>query len=61
MDCNVAKPDDSVPKQYDFIYICLKQDEKRTLVMIGLPIINWELHKNVLRLCVRDTNCVGYW
>jgi len=29
IDCNVAKPDESQEKIYDFIYICLKVDEKK--------------------------------
>ena len=29
IDCNVAKPDYSQEKIYDFIYICLKVDEKK--------------------------------
>ena len=29
IDCKINKPDTSVEKIYDFIYICLKQDEKK--------------------------------
>lgn len=29
IDCNVCKPDNSIKKIYDFIYICLKVDEKK--------------------------------
>ena len=29
IDCQINKPDKSVEKVYDFIYICLKQDEKK--------------------------------
>jgi hypothetical protein len=28
-DCNVCKPDPNIKKEYDFIYICLKVDEKK--------------------------------
>ena len=28
-DCNVCKPDTSIKKEYDFIYICLKVDDKK--------------------------------
>ena len=29
IDCKINKPNPSVEKVYDFIYICLKQDEKK--------------------------------
>ena len=29
IDCNVCKPDESIKKEYDFIYICLKVDAKQ--------------------------------
>jgi hypothetical protein len=29
IDCNVSKPDDTQEKIYDFIYICLKVDDKK--------------------------------
>ena len=28
-DCNVCKPDPSIKKEYDFIYICLKVNENK--------------------------------
>ena len=28
-DCNICKPDPSIEKEYDFIYICLKVDDKK--------------------------------
>ena len=28
-DCNVCKPDKTIKKKYDFIYVCLKVDEKK--------------------------------
>ena len=28
-DCNVCKPDPTIKKEYDFIYICLKVDQKK--------------------------------
>ena len=28
-DCNAIKPDKSIKKEYDFIYICLKVDDKK--------------------------------
>jgi len=31
IDCNVYKPDESIEKTFDFIYICLKVDDKKTL------------------------------
>lgn len=31
IDCNVSKPDESIEKTFDFIYICLKVDDKKTL------------------------------
>ena len=34
IDCNVAKPDDKIEKKYDFIYICLKVDDKKSLCNI---------------------------
>ena len=30
-DCNILKPDKKVEKKYDFIYICLKVDQKKDL------------------------------
>ena len=55
MDCNVAKPDDSVPKQYDFIYICLKQDEKNDACDDWATYNkNWELAQKCLKvMCER--------
>lgn len=55
MDCNVAKPDDSVPKQYDFIYICLKQDEKKDACDDWATYNkNWELAQKCLKvMCER--------
>ena len=35
-DCNALKPDKSIKKEYDFIYICLKVDDKKKKnAMIG--------------------------
>ena len=31
IDCNLCKPDKTIKKKYDFIYICLKVDEKKEL------------------------------
>ena len=31
IDCNINKPDKSINKEYDFIYICLKVDSKKKL------------------------------
>lgn len=55
MDCNVAKPDESVTKEYDFIYICLKQDEKKeTCEDWATYNKNWELAQKCLKvMCER--------
>jgi hypothetical protein len=31
IDCNVSKPDEKIEKTFDFIYICLKVDDKKSL------------------------------
>ena len=55
MDCNVAKPDPSVEKEYDFIYICLKQDEKKEVCNDWATYNkNWELAQKCLAvMCER--------
>jgi hypothetical protein len=51
MDCNVAKPDESVKKEYDFIYICLKQDEKSEKCDDWATYNkNWELAQKCLKV-----------
>ena len=48
-DCNVCKPDKSIKKTYDFIYICLKVDEKKQLCDDWATYNkNWSLAKKCL-------------
>ena len=49
IDCNVYKPDESVEKTFDFIYICLKVDDKKTLCDDwATHNKNWKLAKKCL-------------
>jgi len=49
IDCHVSKPDKTQEKIYDFIYICLKVDEKKTLCDDWATYNkNWKLAKKCL-------------
>ena len=49
IDCNVSKPDDTIKKEFDFIYICLKVDDKKTLCDDWATYNkNWSLAKKCL-------------
>ena len=51
IDCQINKPDNSVEKVYDFIYICLKQDEKKdTCDDWATYNKNWTLAKKCLKV-----------
>ena len=51
IDCKINKPDNSVEKKYDFIYICLKQDEKKnTCDDWATYNKNWTLAKKCLKV-----------
>lgn len=51
IDCKVNKPDPSVEKIYDFIYICLKQDEKKNVCDDWATYNkNWDLAKKCLKV-----------
>lgn len=51
IDCQINKPDESVEKVYDFIYICLKQDEKKdTCDDWATYNKNWTLAKKCLKV-----------
>ena len=51
MDCNVAKPNPDIKKEYDFIYICLKVDEKKDVCDDWATYNkNWELAKKCLEI-----------
>ena len=41
-DCSILKPDPSVEKKYDFLYICLKQDEKKDEKISGKKGVSME-------------------
>lgn len=50
-DCNINKPDPNVGKKYDFLYICLKQDEsKKTCDDWATYNKNWTLAKKCLKV-----------
>jgi len=50
-DCNTCKPDKSIKKEYDFIYICLKVDQKKKLCDDWATFNkNWDLAKKCLDL-----------
>jgi len=49
IDCNVSKPDESIEKTFDFIYICLKVDSKKTICDDWATYNkNWKLAKKCL-------------
>ena len=49
IDCNISKPDNTIKKDFDFIYICLKVDEKKTLCDDWATFNkNWSLAKKCL-------------
>jgi len=51
IDCQINKPDPSVEKVYDFIYICLKQDEKKDVCDDWATYNkNWTLAKKCLEV-----------
>jgi glycosyltransferase involved in cell wall biosynthesis len=51
IDCAINKPDPSVEKIYDFIYICLKQDEKKNVCDDWATYNkNWDLAKKCLKV-----------
>lgn len=51
IDCHINKPDASVEKIYDFIYICLKQDEKKDVCDDWATYNkNWTLAKKCLKV-----------
>ncbi len=50
-DCNALKPDKSIKKEYDFIYICLKVDEKKKKCDDWATFNkNWDLAKKCLHI-----------
>ena len=50
-DCNINKPDPTIKKEYDFIYICLKVDEKKdTCDDWATWNKNWELAQKCLKI-----------
>ena len=60
IDCNVSKPDTSIKKEYDFIYICLKVDEKKTLCDDWATYNkNWTLAKKCLNIFCNDYKLKG--
>ena len=51
IDCQINKPDPSIEKVYDFIYICLKQDEKKDVCDDWATYNkNWTLAKKCLEV-----------
>lgn len=51
MDCHVMKPNPEVEKKYDFVYICLKQDDtKDTCDDWATYNKNWDLAKKCLKV-----------
>ena len=51
IDCQINKPDKSIEKIYDFIYICLKQDEKKDVCDDWATYNkNWDLAKKCLHV-----------
>tara|TARA_B100000989_G_C19519440_1_gene463385 strand:+ start:297 stop:1445 length:1149 start_codon:yes stop_codon:yes gene_type:complete len=51
IDCKINKPDPNVEKIYDFIYICLKQDEKKDVCDDWATYNkNWTLAKKCLKV-----------
>ena len=50
-DCNINKPDPTIKKEYDFIYICLKVNEKKdTCDDWATWNKNWELAQKCLKI-----------
>lgn len=50
-DCNINVPDPNIKKEFDFIYICLKQDEKnKTCDDWATYNKNWSLAKKCLKI-----------
>jgi hypothetical protein len=50
-DCNINVPDPKIEKIYDFVYICLKQDEKnKTCDDWATYNKNWKLAKKCLKI-----------
>ena len=60
MDCNVMKPDPNVEKVYDFVYICLKQDQKKeTCDDWATYNKNWDLAKRCLKVMCQKFKLKG--
>ena len=60
MDCNVMKPDTSVEKVYDFVYICLKQDQKKDKCDDWATYNkNWDLAKRCLKVMCQKFKLKG--
>ena len=59
-DCNVSKPIPNEPKIYDFIYICLKADEKKSLCDDWATYNkNWKLAKKCLDVFCNEYKLKG--
>jgi hypothetical protein len=59
-DCSLLKPDPAVEKKYDFLYICLKQDEKKDLCEDWATYNkNWELAKKCLHVMCEQFKLKG--